>query len=733
MSSLITTTQVKEQVQESVSLIPLRIQIDADFVPSYRTYLEQIVYNCPAPWTPEDYFRILWGPCVEAGYGGSYVTIERNYERILDEGVTEEELEIWRAQDMFWREKVSPNRKWITKSFKMDALLDPYGDDAAFKALAVLTSVEKEGDIYCSQNPIGNSWYWIPQLHQYRAEAKQGVPVEDRTKIMPWRRCEDNVDIIRALYLDVDDLLTNHNMDADQVAAFILAACEQRNIPLPSAVFFTGRGVCASWYVKPVKGANKIRRWRLSMERLRNMLADVMPDPAVADPSRVLRVPGSINTKSGAMCRPLWVRPGQGGRPYEHDFNKLCDEILPMSSDEYRDLCMRQYIARGLEFKRINAERKAATEAYRHSVVFLTKKSATLPQHKGRHSYARVSVEDLEKIHKRKWGGGHIPRGNRNRWLLAWVSAKLVLVRPANMKAFTDEIVAKGVEIGLKGMATAKAMAPAYQRMLAQHAVNSGLLAGEGDAEALKAKTKWGAKEGSQGRTVLNYSFSAKRLIDLFRISDAEMRSWNLRVLISTNIRRERDRTRKALERGQLTTPISLEEKAAQYAAEGRAIKALMEKKGLSQRGVATELGVSLGLVQRRLKRMENETSRTDSACPCKDNRSEPARRGADESVYYKGLSNPEEALVSIRKSSSVVKLSDKKWEKVREGAKVTPFEPEKPVEAHPPKSIPDKQRAKIIGFGPIASSPRPQDLYFQPLEGPEVPLNCRKRLLWSG
>lgn len=152
------------------------------------------------------------------------------------------------------------------------------------------------------------------------------------------RRHSACVRAIAAGFLDLDYTqlgLPHAHRPYMEVVFLVLAALEAAGIPQPSWFTFSGRGIHIVWTFECVSG-QALCRWQRAMKGLRGPRLDAegnLPkrkvEPRVAefqermlplwqllqslgldrgccDAARVLRVWGSINAKSGEMCRPAW-------------------------------------------------------------------------------------------------------------------------------------------------------------------------------------------------------------------------------------------------------------------------------------------------------------------------------------------------------------------------------------------------------------------------------------------
>lgn len=150
-----------------------------------------------------------------------------------------------------------------------------------------------------------------------------------------------------------------------EVVFLVLAALEAAGIPRPSWFTFSGRGIHIVWAFEGVSG-QALCRWQRAMKGLRGPRLDAegnLPkrkvDPRVAewqtrmlplwqllqalgldrgccDAARVLRVWGSINPKSGEVCRPAW--PAANAAIHNVSFDAWADAACPYTRREIAEI-----------------------------------------------------------------------------------------------------------------------------------------------------------------------------------------------------------------------------------------------------------------------------------------------------------------------------------------------------------------------------------------------------------
>ena len=119
----------------------------------------------------------------------------------------------------------------------------------------------------------------------------------------------------------IDNIYTKENKDVLQFRAFYVDLDKVDNIedcinkinelvdadviPVPSKIIFTGRGLHVKWYIKDYAATVKknITTWNRVETYLVNSLRELGADKKVKDPARVLRIPGTINSKNDEVVR----------------------------------------------------------------------------------------------------------------------------------------------------------------------------------------------------------------------------------------------------------------------------------------------------------------------------------------------------------------------------------------------------------------------------------------------
>lgn len=128
------------------------------------------------------------------------------------------------------------------------------------------------------------------------------------------RRSVETVRQISALYVDLD-LHGKTKAEVKRITrdlvVFLKTDAVLKNIPAPSIIVFTGRGLQLYWVLDPLP-KHGVPLWQMTQDSITNAFRaifkryniDIDVDH-VSDIARVLRLPGTINTKAGEMARVL--------------------------------------------------------------------------------------------------------------------------------------------------------------------------------------------------------------------------------------------------------------------------------------------------------------------------------------------------------------------------------------------------------------------------------------------
>ena len=215
--------------------------------------------------------------------------------------------------------------------------------------------------------------------------------------------------------LDFQNHPTLAKMSDQERVWYILWFCKEFDIPYPSVIMGSGQGVYLKWYLEWTP-AKAMPLWdRVQLELLRKF-EDLASDPMARDASRVLRIIGSTNQKSGGRVRVLWESNcNQNCEMDRYNINEFADIVLPYTRAEYRAWLKR---------KRAEREYILSSPAERKSYDPLIFEDILREQYssRGRHMY-----EDHKTLFGlRGWGETGIPDGYRAAFLF-WYGNHIAL------------------------------------------------------------------------------------------------------------------------------------------------------------------------------------------------------------------------------------------------------------------------------------------------------------------
>ena len=240
----------------------------------------------------------------------------------------------------------------------------------------VLGHINRDLDTYMSQGffdrPCRRAMHAVWITHAY-------VDL-DLYHLPPWREWQDAAWIRR------------------HAAAAINLFCDDEGIFPPSLIIFSGRGIYLKWmWSSPIPRAAAGRAVAVNSALVRRF-AEWGADPKCVDVSRILRVIGTTNTKSGERTEILWQHE-DGGQVRTYDFDLFADEMLLDS------------LVRVRRFREESTDRTKAqihllsSELAKHGQKVTGQRACWEDWHWG-------VVEDIRWIVNHRWGGT-VPVGYR--------------------------------------------------------------------------------------------------------------------------------------------------------------------------------------------------------------------------------------------------------------------------------------------------------------------------------
>lgn len=145
-----------------------------------------------------------------------------------------------------------------------------------FYTLGELLHLNRDGqtDCYCA-------------LNSFLSPRRKNIRVSGR-KV-------ENLKHLNALYVDID--CYKLGLLPEQVLYVLQEDYYNSIIPVPSLVISSGRGMYLIWKIS--EDRNALSRWQKIENALIDRLSDFGSDPQASDAARILRIPNTVNSKSG--------------------------------------------------------------------------------------------------------------------------------------------------------------------------------------------------------------------------------------------------------------------------------------------------------------------------------------------------------------------------------------------------------------------------------------------------
>jgi hypothetical protein len=380
---------------------------------------------------------------------------------------------------------------------------------------------------------------------------------------------------LTSCYVDLDTykLDSLYGQPAEALTDRLLRQCDDARIPPPSIVVYSGRGLQAKWLLERPVPSNALPRWQALQTELGSRLSPMGADLRALDASRVLRLVGSVNSRSGDLVRVVYLQRvatlggavGPAGVAV-YPFDSFFDDVLPLTRHELA--AQRSEFAERIEYDKLVGP--PLPEPYKPVRRLQLVESGRLANARRiiPSELAWDRLADLRKLAELRHGVGGMPSGQRN--LFVFLGACFLasaLVAPH----FRSEVLELGQEF-----------APTWSAQELAACISS-------VQRRLEAAAKGETVEFLGQPVDPRYRFKNSTLIDWLSISSKEMTQ--LRTIVSPDEKRNRDRARKEAERRSAGRLLRTDyEKAAQQKAE---IARALRDQGHSLGEIAQRLGIS--------------------------------------------------------------------------------------------------------------------------------------------
>lgn len=209
-----------------------------------------------------------------------------------------------------------------------------------------------------------------------------------------------HVETITHCIVDLDTYAAGLCLPPDALVSAVLTICRDAPFPPPSVIISSGRGYYLKWYLSdPAPRAAAGRIVAINRALMRGF-SDLGADPKCVDISRILRVVGTVNSKSRSPVDIVYQTENNGS-VVTYDIDELAEWVLPYTPEQIRLFRQQQaerYAARGLELTAM-AERSARRRGRLFS---------------GRVQWCWGVVEDLRTLVKCRNPDGYALQGQRD-------------------------------------------------------------------------------------------------------------------------------------------------------------------------------------------------------------------------------------------------------------------------------------------------------------------------------
>ena len=421
---------------------------------------------------------------------------------------------------------------------------------------------------------------WHTEKESARGLRQESYPLERMAQVIPmlrrdrdtyisqaefFRRNRQLVNLARLplCFVDVDTYRSEYaGFSIDHILRDIRTRLSDEGLPHPSIALSSGRGLQLKWLLSSPLPRQALPRWTAVQRELCKVLEPFGGDMKALDGSRVLRLVGTVNTKSRTFVDVVYTQE-INGRLAHFSFDELADAALP-------------YTRRQLEEMRdTNAKRARAGLVLIKGGRYGLKRGTWT-------EYNWLRLEDFRQLAQMRYQGAGAPEGWRDAYVFQMTLHTALALGGVSAPG---RLLSEAVQL-------AKEVAPSLSHR---------------EAQAYVSTVAQKAKMAAAGETVMFngrkytplYTYSTGRLLDEFKIEPFEQRQ--LKVLIAEHevARRHREReTQRRRETG------AMERAAYLASAAGKAAEAhRMRQEGLSQREIADRLGVTQPAVSGYLRK----------------------------------------------------------------------------------------------------------------------------------
>lgn len=429
--------------------------------------------------------------------------------------------------------------------------------EAPEQAKQYICSIHKKDDGYITvvvKNKLWNQWHYkktdLINILGQLTNIDNDVYISVNDFYKPKRSVESLIRI-NALYMDIDCHNSIYRNNINGLINYLYEEFFEKKIPTPNIIINSGRGIHLLWTIEdlPKQG---LPLWQIVQQKIYTVLQQINYEGFEADPSvvsdvaRVLRLPETINTKSKAKTKIIYLND---------KFDYRLDEIIKYYFPELQIVEKKQTkkVAKKTTKKNKKQTKNETTEE--NKVKFLFNKHTL--------NYNRLlDIVKLAEIRK------YDLKGHRELFCF--------LYRYYNIQ------YCKNTEIALNNVLE-------FNKQFTEPLSDREVKAATKSAEKAYQEYLLDEKKG--------YNYKNETLIRLLNITPEEQQELN--TIIGTN---EKER-RHNIQRKKTRRNANGLTKKQQEMADLKAKILTLKETGLSLRKIAEELNITLGKVQRCLKK----------------------------------------------------------------------------------------------------------------------------------
>lgn len=395
-------------------------------------------------------------------------------------------------------------------------------------------------------------------MNSFRPRGTFGAPYSER----PDKRLS-NLLQLRACWVELDFYKRGEyrHCSAEEMVWTVLDRCREENVPLPSYVVSSGRGLHVVWLTEGVPSI-ALKAWRAVQKRLADGFHDMGPDRVGAVATSNLRLVGTVNRT--VPVRMVW--PATVGGIRRFSFRALSEEVLPYTPEQCREF-REKAEARKVERKASATRRVANGGSPALSVE----------------TYRTAMEQDLWRLLDGRYPADmRIVRteeddGTHGRYLFAFARLWACRMTASELQA---EVEARAVRLGFRRPSDAVTAVGAVIRRRK--------LLDQGKARKNRPET-------------CGYTFGPQAFVREFDVTPDEARAFDLRILVPRAMKAERVAERQAKTRLRKGAKPRADAQAERLAL-GRQALALRDAEGLSRPQLCDRLGVKATLLDKAVR-----------------------------------------------------------------------------------------------------------------------------------